>query len=1096
MKAFHHRSVLFALGMALLILSAADPLLSSNDETDVMAGTTTGQPAFAAQEGQRTRAAEDLAYIQDLVYAAIGPGDFEDELKPLMDWKTQKGVRAAYYPLDGKDGVLSISYGRDKQERIRNFIRDLKEVNPTLKWVLLAGDGEIIPPRLTYANESVGEGGDEEGNFVLSDYYYAGLEGSWDFNGNNVFGEYKEADWQPDVYVGRFPASTEKEISIMVSKQLSYEKDPPPGSWSSSMLLAGSLMDTPNNPLAYQSYKDNAYELVLAIEKDLPDHVDAFPLVDYPKLEYGGYNQMFDTLNRSSFEAYYSTGFSTVIVACHGDPFNGNCTNYKGESGGRKDYLLDYEDHFTYDMAETIENGRRLPLVYISSCGSTNFSEQDDTNMERLLRNPNGGAIALVGATVDTYRGEFRPDPEEPNENYSYGNWWLAQEFYRLLYNGNPRPGEALYKQKWNYINYVEDFFSYDPLYFRMFYIDNLAYNLMGDPEGPIWLDEPRSLRMEVENAFVYDSGFLHVRVLENDRTLKGARVTVTCPSDPALFVSEVTDTEGKVSIPLARENLAQLRITAVKDGFIPSTVRIDVVSDRNLRISDLVFDPEVAVGNEELTLSVLVSNTGSRDIEAFKLKANLTNIAKDQEVFPFLDLKANTSARIEITPRLNIPSYGFNDLVLHAEIVSFQDQVIIESDMGDNTLTKRFRANYPIQVTDYFPRIELHEDSSLSSDSGPLNLTPTFFTDLDEFPHPISIWTDIISGNLEAVVSENQLDVVPSPDWFGKGRIMVYASDGSVTRYGTIEVEVLPVPDAPSFIVFPSNVTLKEDVRSSFRVILEDIDSETVELRSELDWVTTSAVPNSTGMEFMVEMIPTGENVGQSILKLVASDDAGKEAEVNIYIQVNQTNDPPLVGGPTNLTVQRGKDLVVDLIVEDPDGDTDFVINVSWEFGTFTTTYTNFTLKVPDDAEPGDYFVQISVRDSSGGTYLHILEVTVQGGKGSASIMYVVVIAILIILGLLAYGVILRIQETRQRRLLGSVGTNAPLEARTLSEKDFLRVSRRRKKDSGIPMPPVPVEVEGSLAREGRGVETQKEESGKRDLDTDVDEVISELFP
>ena len=85
--------------------------------------------------------------------------------------------------------------------------------------------------------------------------------------------------------------------------------------------------------------------------------------------------------------------------------------------------------------------------------------------------------------------------------------------------------------------------------------------------------------------------------------------------------------------------------------------------------------------------------------------------------------------------------------------------------------------------------------------------------------------------------------------------------------------------------------------------------------------------------------------------------------------------------------------------------------------------------------------------------------------------------------------------QESRQRRMLDSVGTNAPLEARPLSEKDFLR-SRRKRKDTGLPMPPVPIDVEGSLAREERDEGEVRDRYVRKDLDSDVDEVISELFP
>ena len=97
----------------------------------------------------------------------------------------------------------------------------------------------------------------------------------------------------------------------------------------------------------------------------------------------------------------------------------------------------------------------------------------------------------------------------------------------------------------------------------------------------------------------------------------------------------------------------------------------------------------------------------------------------------------------------------------------------------------------------------------------------------------------------------------------------------------------------------------------------------------------------------------------------------------------------------------------------------------------------------------------------------------------------------------LMIYGVFLRLQERRQKRMLDSVGTTAPLEARPLSEKDFKKRRRRKgRKEEGLPMPPAPLEVEGALARK---VATSEEEdvdvAPDQDLESDIDDIISEMF-
>lgn len=1079
----------------ILILPAGGP-------NSLSSGSPTSGSIGAASTELPTKGDLEIDYIEDLQYIAIGPERFRDDLQPLIDWKTQKGVRAKFYPMDKENGILENYEDRDTQAEIRSFIRDVKEVNPSLKWVLLAGDGEILPSRRTFTNESYDNGGEEEVNYVNSDFYYAGLTGSWDQNGNEVYGEYMEQDWEADVYVGRFPASNEKEIRTMVSKQLSYEKDPPTGSWSESMLLTGSLMDTPNNPLAFQSYKDNAYELVLNVERDLPDHITPFHLVDYPKLEYGGYNQMFDTLNRTSFESFYEMGHSTVLIACHGDPFNGNCTNYKGEGGGRWEYIRDYEDHFTYDMAQTIENGERLSLVYISSCASTTFMEEDDTNMERLLRNPDGGAIALIGATVDTYRGEFRPDPNDPDKNTSYGNWWLAQEYFRLLFSGTTRPGEALYKQKWNYIGHVEDEYSYDPQYFRMFYIDNLAYNLLGDPEGPIWTQRPRELKASYPQPMVYDNGSIEVTVTDKDGStpINKALVTITCNGDPETYVTGMTGSNGKVKIDLERNDLNDLTITITKDGYIPLIEIIDVYSNMNIAIDNVELIPTIPVGKQDMAVHLSISNIGERDIEAIQIHLVLNDDIENGELIPVLNLLSGATINKTIELAANRPVYGANHLDANVEIVSFQNRKIIESDPADNIRTLEFRANHPIEVSDSLPRIKIDEDSSLSADHGPLNLTEPYIFDFDDYPKNPRVWAEVLQGELRIELTGTLLDVIPALDWSGNGRIRIYATDGSVTRNGTMDVEVIPRPDPPQFIEYPGSFETWEDGTDSFQIILEDIDSDEVELVSDTQWISIERTDNETALVFNITMMPTEENLGETIIRLTAFDESNRTAEIRISIYVRSTNDPPMANVKKNLSFSQGSRNEVTIDIEDPDGDTDFILNISWEFGTFSSDYSNFTLDIPDDAGPGSYPLLIRIDDGNGGVTTLQETVTITEKSATNSFLFTGLIIFVIIIALLTYGIALRIQENRQKRMLDSVGTNATLEAKNLTEKDFNRTKRRRKgRDDGIPMPPAPSDVEGALIKEEKKEDRSELRSytrEQRDIEMDIDDVLSEMFP
>ncbi|MGA1873622.1 MAG: C25 family cysteine peptidase [Thermoplasmatota archaeon] len=1052
--------------------------------------------------------------IDELKYAAIGPSNFREELKPLLDWKTQKGVKAAFFSLED----INASYWseeKDKPAAIRDFLVALKDRNQDLQWVLLAGDGELIPPRMVFVNGSIENGVEDPDNYVPTDFYYAGLDrergGDWDINDNGVYGEdylendkkFEEKDFTADVYIGRFPASTREEVRTMVAKQLSYETDPPPGSWSSSMLLSGSLMDVPNDPVQYDAYKDNAYELVLKVEDELPSSVTPFHLVDYPQLEYGGYNLMFDSLNRSSFESYYSTGFSTVLIACHGDPFNGNCTNYRGEGGGRWSYERDYEDHFTYDMAETIRNGERLPLVYISSCASTDFAETDDTNMERLMRNPEGGAIALIGATVDTYRGEFRPDPEDPNSTYSFGNWWLAQEYFRLLYRGKPRPGEALYTQKWNYQLHLE----YDlgrtidiDKYTKIFNIDSLAYNLLGDPEGPIWLDDPAEMTVKLPETYDYEDGFLATVVDSfSGQPIQGAVVTLTDPEDPRIFISGRTGANGSVRLDPELSSLGEMRIVATREGYVPLVDSIRATSNWDLEVDqDISVIPDPPVFGEPFKAVFTIRNNGDEKIDyVFLYWTWYGTTARPAMNTTLLDVPpGNLTVEKDITWKLG------DDLELAIWVEMFPRK--LERDSGNNLASREFWVNDPL-VMDLMPRIELEEDLTFSEkyEGNRLDLISLQRIVDTDGPEPVRVWGEVLRGNitLDQNPTDQSFDIIPEIDWSGEAVVSFSATDGSVTLSDQVVVEVKEVPDPPTFIRYENEIEAKEDREANFTITIFDVDSDDISLSTEEDWITIEKMEEGHTSEFRIWVRPTDQHIGAKFVKFTATDGESPNVELTLTINVTQTNDPPVVLKPAVVNATRGRDLDIDLQIEDPDGDLEFTISVSWLSDVYVFYYTNFTLPVPEDTRKGEHYAQITIDDGNGenGITQYSITINVDDPDTENFGLILIIMIVLIFTFLLIYGVFLRVQERRQKRMLDSVGTKATLEARPLSERDFKKGSRRKKrKDDGLPMPPAPPDVEGALVRiqkDRKDIEDIKAD-GASDLESDLDDILSEMFP
>ncbi len=113
--------------------------------------------------------------------------------------------------------------GRDQAERIRAFVRDAYE-NWSTRFVLLGGSATNVATRRLYCRF------DTYSAQIPSDaLYYGCLNGDFDFDGDNIFGELGDGsgggdvDLLAEVDIGRFPVESPEEVARMVRKTLAYE---------------------------------------------------------------------------------------------------------------------------------------------------------------------------------------------------------------------------------------------------------------------------------------------------------------------------------------------------------------------------------------------------------------------------------------------------------------------------------------------------------------------------------------------------------------------------------------------------------------------------------------------------------------------------------------------------------------------------------------------------------------------------------------------------------------------------------------------------------------------------------------------------------
>jgi len=168
-------------------------------------------------------------------YVIVTTDALAAQYQRLADWKTDKGVPTVVRTVEwikahARNGV-------DLPETLRFFLQDAY-AKWGITYVLLGGDTDILPPRYALSRFYLG------GTEVPADMYFACLDGSWNDNHDQYWGEgfntipYDNPDLYAEVYQGRIPVSTVSQVSLMIDKIIEYETPCDPSYMDRYLFLA------------------------------------------------------------------------------------------------------------------------------------------------------------------------------------------------------------------------------------------------------------------------------------------------------------------------------------------------------------------------------------------------------------------------------------------------------------------------------------------------------------------------------------------------------------------------------------------------------------------------------------------------------------------------------------------------------------------------------------------------------------------------------------------------------------------------------------------------------------------------------------------
>jgi hypothetical protein len=555
--------------------------------------------------------------------------NFINSLIPLADWKNSVGVKTIIL------SNYSSYQGNDDAERIRNMIKDYYE-KYHIRWVLLAGDTDVIPVRYVYNPDVIiykdSEYSTWNDTYKPTDFYYASLEGTWDQDGDGIYGESPvynangkdEIDWTPEVYVGRFPASNAIELQIMVNKTLKYESNPYNGTWMNRMLLAGGVSSY------YNQYTDTYDE-------------DEARLTQFIWQNYTLGNMLFthlikttgsftanipptpnvqDDLDDSSFTNEVNRGYSTIIIAGHGDPENIN---------NAKPHQITF---FTSTDALNTVNYNMPSLFYSDACTTSSYDMGDNSIGERMIKQKDAGAIGFIGGL----RVTWYLDNDTNLEKLNRGN---AKLFWQQFFEENKyQQGKALYDSKVAYLN--SNYFQKGETSINLEYQRKnlLTYDLLGDPEVDIYTNYP----INVSNNFikdVYEGQLVNLTIYDSkDNIVPYARVNLI--SADGKYFTAYANEQGNAkfrfpSIPHENYNITitghnlkptYFNCTTLEDTTVPEMMNLEPNPTKLTVFDDIQFKVEAKDNQSGIESAYILLS--SDNFKTYKIYGNTNSILEN----------------------------------------------------------------------------------------------------------------------------------------------------------------------------------------------------------------------------------------------------------------------------------------------------------------------------------------------------------------------------------------------------------------------------------------------------------------------------------
>lgn len=389
-------------------------------------------------------------------YLVVTTGTLKTGFNPLLEWKTRKGLSVDIITLEEIEENYTDA---TIQLKIKRCLKDYYD-HKNLRWVLLAGDSDIIPVQGCYSEVQHGGIKDES---IPTDLFYACFDKRFDWNSwkDEKIGQrcFDNVDVVPEIYISRIPVRTQEHVQSFVNKILNYETVKFQKDYVGRILFAGTKIF---NFWEGKSDSHHRSELIYSeyvAENHSGEKIRFFDtgtdFIDGDKYD----------VTSSNLADQINSGYGIVHFAGHG-----RITGFKMESGSR----FDVEDA---SKLNNQDNG----IILSNACQAGAFDSEDPCLAEELLINPRGGCVAYWGSSRYGFANQSASCNLGPSLNFN-------ARFFKYLFNNESGSG-------WNSFATIASlsktsFTSYGTpkgTYHYLLY----SVNALGDPEMPIFTQNP-----------------------------------------------------------------------------------------------------------------------------------------------------------------------------------------------------------------------------------------------------------------------------------------------------------------------------------------------------------------------------------------------------------------------------------------------------------------------------------------------------------------------------------------------------------------------------------------------------------------------------